>query len=116
MEKVDPQVHAPRFWSKAKVLDDHSCWEWLGNKDMKGYGVFTPVKGFSIRAHRKGRDYVAHGESHGRSKLTWDDVLVILDSPLSARVLGDRFGVSAGTIQRVRSGKSWLFRDNAAAR
>ena len=30
-----------RFWSKIQVLDEDSCWPWLGGKTKDGYGLFS---------------------------------------------------------------------------
>lgn len=45
-----------RFWEKVNKLDT-GCWEWLGRKSPKGYGVFkvdninTPTHRFSYMIH-----------------------------------------------------------------
>lgn len=31
-----------RFWSKVKIGEPNSCWEWQANKNNKGYGLFRP--------------------------------------------------------------------------
>lgn len=40
---------AERFWSKVNKTD--TCWEWTGCKS-NGYGLFSPIGGKSIVAHR----------------------------------------------------------------
>lgn len=31
-----------RFWTKVNVTNPDDCWEWLANKNNKGYGLFRP--------------------------------------------------------------------------
>lgn len=158
MKRIDPQRHAPRFWTKVKVLDEHSCWEWTGALDSNGYGAFYPGHAAPMERahrvafflwhgtdpgelcvchhcdnppccnpqhhflgtrddnnkdrHRKGRDRIPMGESHGRAKLSWVDVQTIRSSPLSRRVLAQRYGVSASTIGRVLNDKGWHYPDS----
>lgn len=40
-----------RFWSKVRVSDKASCWEWLGTKHGKHYGHFK-MGSFVAKAHR----------------------------------------------------------------
>jgi len=40
-----------RFWKKANILDENSCWEWKAGLDSKGYGSFG-INYKSIRAPR----------------------------------------------------------------
>jgi len=40
-----------KFYSNIKVNPETNCWEWIGNKDKKGYGIFKGY-GFTHRAHR----------------------------------------------------------------
>lgn len=47
------------------------------------------------------------GERNPRAKLTEDAVIEIRSSKLDDRELADKFGVGAGTIRRVRAGRSW---------
>lgn len=37
-----------RFWSRVEMIPFHSCWEWMGGKNQKGYGDFGDNK----KAHR----------------------------------------------------------------
>ena len=41
--------HAARFWSKVEITD--SCWNWIGNANKLGYGVFCFGQQ-RFRAHR----------------------------------------------------------------
>jgi hypothetical protein len=58
----------------------------------------------------KGRS--AHGEHHGRAKLTIHDVLTVLEVGHHAKrnqsALGRRFGVSHTTIRNILNGKRWV--------
>lgn len=47
------------------------------------------------------------GEKNGWSKLTDEDVRFIKSSKISARELGERFGVTASCIYSIRKGKTW---------
>ena len=40
-----------KFWSKVEQIPFHSCWEWVGLLNFKGYG-YTNHKGKTIMAHR----------------------------------------------------------------
>ena len=40
-----------RFWAKIDMKGPDECWEWIGGKNGKGYGVFG-VGGKTILAHR----------------------------------------------------------------
>lgn len=39
-----------RFWVKVDAEGD--CWEWTAFRDSDGYGMFSPTKSHSVRAHR----------------------------------------------------------------
>lgn len=43
-----------RFWTKVKISDEESCWEWIGAKSRKGfrYGNFQWSSGKFVKAHR----------------------------------------------------------------
>jgi len=41
-----------RFWSKVDIRGPDECWQWLGNKSEKGYGLIRFTRG-NIRAHRE---------------------------------------------------------------
>lgn len=42
---------AQRFWAKVQFAPGDSCWEWMAEKNHRGYGRFT-FKGFRTVAHR----------------------------------------------------------------
>lgn len=44
----------PLFWDSVKILDENSCWEWIGTLNDSGYGVLRRRKKFRsmLRAHR----------------------------------------------------------------
>ncbi len=45
-------VNIDRFWSRVDQWDDpDECWQWMGQKNTKGYGVFA-VERKSKMAHR----------------------------------------------------------------
>ena len=51
-----------RFWSKvAKIDDEFSCWEWIGNKTLDGYGRFRPYGLSSDRHAHSISYYLAYG-------------------------------------------------------
>jgi len=45
-----------RFWSKVSMKSDTECWEWIGAKVNRGYGIFhlNHLDGISVKisAHR----------------------------------------------------------------
>lgn len=42
-----------RFFSKIELIPFHSCWEWIGAKNKRGYGVLRlPLLRQNILAHR----------------------------------------------------------------
>ena len=47
-----------RFWSKVVILDDNNCWEWIGGKRRRGYGVF------SVQVDKKTRGLISHRVSY----------------------------------------------------
>lgn len=58
----------------------------------------------------KGRERPRFGERHGMARLKESDIPLILAAIAageSNRSCGERFGVSAGTIWRIRSGAGW---------
>jgi hypothetical protein len=53
---------------------------------------------------------VCAGENNGRARLTWDDVHAIRSAPRvygSIPILAAQYGVSAGQINQIRSGRKW---------
>lgn len=49
----------------------------------------------------------AHGERHGRCKLTEADVIEILNDDRSTAKIGLSYGVARSTIQCIKNGRSW---------
>jgi len=43
--------HIQRFWSKANILGDDDCWDWLVGKKKSGYGQFN-IGHKNFYAHR----------------------------------------------------------------
>jgi len=56
---------------------------------------------------KKGHGTQCHGERHGISKLTEEDVLSIRRSNLSHSALGRKHGVSHQTVRRIRLREAW---------
>lgn len=56
-------------------------------------------------ARRKGRH--VHGERHGASKLTEDDVRAIRIDSRSLREIAKAYGVTPGPIYAIKSGRKW---------
>jgi hypothetical protein len=40
-----------RFWSRVAIKDENECWEWIGRKSKKGYGIMS-VGDYEKSAHR----------------------------------------------------------------
>lgn len=40
------------FWSRVGIGAENECWNWLGAKGDKGYGLYSPLPGITLRAHR----------------------------------------------------------------
>ena len=49
LPKQDPHV---RFWSKVRLKTKDECWEWTGNLNPTGYGLFFVEVGQTVPAHR----------------------------------------------------------------
>lgn len=42
-----------RFWQKVdRTGGPDACWPWTAGRQKRGYGVFHPTKGTTVRAHR----------------------------------------------------------------
>lgn len=39
-----------RFWSKVKITE--GCWEWVGSKQIGGYGELRATRTWKVLAHR----------------------------------------------------------------
>ena len=53
-------VNLNRFWSKVNILDDESCWDWVGATNAAGYGAVR-INRRTLSAHRVAF-YVTHGK------------------------------------------------------
>jgi hypothetical protein len=54
MNRLIPELNSEdlkRFWSKVDRLDEEDCWEWLGKRNVKGYGLIS-LKGNWYLANR----------------------------------------------------------------
>jgi len=40
------------FWSNAAIKADEDCWEWQGTLAHNGYGLYAPLPGVLLKAHR----------------------------------------------------------------
>lgn len=40
-----------RFWDKVKVAAENDCWEWIGGRHERGYGMMT-IRHKGVRSHR----------------------------------------------------------------
>lgn len=40
------------FWRRVDLGEDNTCWNWRGARTNKGYGVYAPMPGVLLRAHR----------------------------------------------------------------
>lgn len=49
---LESVTNVDAFWSRVDMLNQDSCWEWQGAKTDKGYGVYAPLPGVLLRAHR----------------------------------------------------------------
>jgi hypothetical protein len=56
---------------------------------------------------RDAKSRQALGEEHGKAVITVAEVKYIRKIPLSERVVADQLGVSRGTVNAVRSGRTW---------
>ena len=41
-----------RFWKRVRIASNESCWQWIGEVSIDGYGRFWVRKGHRIAAHR----------------------------------------------------------------
>lgn len=55
----------------------------------------------------RGRTYVPAGEDSPHSKLTDEDVRLILESSDTLKALGARFGVNSSSIFAIKNGRTW---------
>lgn len=46
-----------RFWSSVNKKGDNECWEWKGNLERNGYGVFNSIQSH-FKAHRCAWEFV----------------------------------------------------------
>lgn len=54
-------VFEERFWAKVQRKSQEMCWEWVGHRHYKGYGMFKGMGGKLEKAHR-----VSYEMRHGR--------------------------------------------------
>ncbi len=47
-----PQRIKKRFWSKVRPCGWRGCWPWRGSRRRSGHGLFSPVPGIRVLAHR----------------------------------------------------------------
>ena len=49
---LEAVTNVDRFWSRVDVAEQNKCWNWKGAKTDKQYGVYAPLPGVLLRAHR----------------------------------------------------------------
>lgn len=49
MEKLKNEAG---FWARVDARGEDECWEWQGSMSHGGYGVYAPMAGVLLRAHR----------------------------------------------------------------
>lgn len=52
--------HAERYWAKVDFSDPTGCWLWTAAVNSDGYGIWQPVSGWTVPAHRFGWELL-HG-------------------------------------------------------
>lgn len=89
----------------------HSCDnKWCINPSHLSLGTYADnnldrvLKGRNAPAHLTSH----HGEKHGNAKLTAIRVSAIRNSPTPAKVIAAKYGITAGHVWRLRSGKNWI--------
>jgi hypothetical protein len=58
---LESVTNVDAFWSRVGILNEQQCWEWSGAKTDRGYGVYAPLPGVLLRAHRVA--YALHNNS-----------------------------------------------------
>lgn len=89
----------------------HSC----GNRACVNPNHLRWASAVENAADRDRHGTTARFERAGSGKLTAADVAFVLASPLSARLLAERFGVHRSQIYRIRTGSRWAPRAARAA-
>lgn len=49
---LEAVTNVDAFWSRVGMAEEDACWPWTGSKTNKGYGVYAPLPGVLLRAHR----------------------------------------------------------------
>lgn len=52
LDILDAVKNAEKFWSRVNIKSDAECWEWMGPRTDRGYGVYAPLPGVLLRTHR----------------------------------------------------------------
>ena len=52
LDILDAVKNAEKFWSRVGIKSDAECWEWMGPRTDRGYGVYAPLPGVLLRTHR----------------------------------------------------------------
>jgi len=49
---LEAVTNVEAFWSRVGMVEEDACWPWTGSKTERGYGVYAPLPGVLLRAHR----------------------------------------------------------------
>lgn len=49
---LEAVTNVEAFWSRVDVGNEDVCWDWTGPKTDRAYGVYSPLPGVLLRAHR----------------------------------------------------------------
>jgi hypothetical protein len=49
---LEAVTNVEAFWSRVDVGNEDACWNWTGPKTDRSYGLYAPLPGVLLRAHR----------------------------------------------------------------
>ena len=49
---LEAVTNVDAFWSRVALANKDDCWNWAGARTDRGYGVYAPLPGVLLRAHR----------------------------------------------------------------
>jgi len=52
LDVLEAVTNVEAFWSRVDVGNEDACWNWKGPKTDRAYGVYAPLPGVLLRAHR----------------------------------------------------------------
>lgn len=88
-------VDVTRFWSLVDVTDPAECWEWRGDTDRNGYGIFV-WHGKRVGAHELALSFTT-GEQRGSGL----DTCHACDSPTCCNPAHLRFDTRLSNVQEM---------------